>query len=154
MLYQSILQKVSNVERRIHFEKESARWKGLVLILYQFKQFLARFSLQLSLVNLRKTDARKFEPTMLFPIIEVCKIQGGMEAIPFISKIFNTLKSLSGNLMDACTTIGQIKVYNVSLVNSTLTRLWPSGDFITNLRFFDDIDDNIVNLTYWSKITH
>lgn len=93
--------------------------------------------------------------TMNFMAIDTCKhLSIEKEPNPFQLMMINLAKTLEGNVLGVCSTIGDIKVSNISYVNSTILRLFPAGDYKTNFKFFDDIDDNIMNVTYYHTVSH
>ena len=42
-------------------------------------------------------------------------------------------------------------ITNMTLANTTFLSLFPSGDYITVLKYFDSLDDNIATLNYSSN---
>lgn len=68
---------------------------------------------------------------------------------PFLTDMFKVVNSSDGNLMVLCDKTGDIKASNISFSNSAFVSMWPSGNYKTAFRVFDDIDSNIFYLTYY-----
>lgn len=94
-----------------------------------------------------------YEPVTSFEKVEACKIFGGMKAIFFLESIVNIIRSFEGNILDFCHHSGDMKVSNVSLVNSSLVQFLPDGQYRSIFKLFDSGDDNIINVTYYATIT-
>lgn len=81
------------------------------------------------------------------PKIEFCQIYAGLESSLLINVIMNTAKSLKNGLLDTCARAGAIISYNISFIDVPTAARWPTGNYKIKLKLFDDIDDNIFNLT-------
>ena len=81
-------------------------------------------------------------------------MKGEIITNPFIGSLIKVVKSFNGNIMDSCMLTGNIQVSNVSLVNSAVISLWPSGDYKIISKLYDDIDDNIYSLIIYCTIIH
>lgn len=108
--------------------------------------------MQASFESYRETPNENYEKIVDIPRFEVCKMIEGMAGIPFLNTAIDFARSFQGNLLDICNTIGDIKVFNVSFAKSPTLALFPSGNFKSMWKFYDDIDDNIMNFTYYSVL--
>lgn len=88
------------------------------------------------------------------PKIELCKLLKGIEANAFFNNMLDVIKVVGKGVVAACTTTGDIKTFNASITDSPFMRRWPTGDYKTTFRLFDEIDDNILNATIFSTINH
>lgn len=59
-----------------------------------------------------------------------------------------------GNVVETCSRAGEFKAMNVSLQNSSLVSTWPTGNYMTLIKFNDKKDMNIYNLTFYALIKH
>lgn len=76
--------------------------------------------------------------------IEFCKILKNTKQapIPFIKTFIDFIKSAAtGNFLEFCDTIGEIRFANVSYTNYTLFEMYPAGRYIGSYLFHDDSDD-------------
>lgn len=113
------------------------------------------FHFQVSYQNFRKTTSDSYELTLNIPDFEMCKVLNGLKQnSKFLETLLNVAKLVPGNLMKMCKGPGEIKYFNFTLINSTVTALFPNGNYKTIFKFYDDIDDNIMNTTYFATISH
>lgn len=57
------------------------------------------------------------------------------------------------DLLKVCEKTGRFKMYNISFEDSpAFAGIWPSGNYRGNYIFHDEIDGEIFNLTYWSRL--
>lgn len=70
----------------------------------------------------------------------------------FVGSVMQAIKSVVGNFVEICDRAGDFKVSNISIQDLPLARIWPSGHHRTTLKVSDDIDDNIVNGSYFGTI--
>lgn len=112
--------------------------------------FKCQLSLQFYYVNYRKTSVGVYDRIINLPNVEGCKILQGMKTIPLLLGIKELLESSDGNIFSACSSTGEIAMANFTLANSSIVKLWPSGEFKTVVKFYDKIDDNIFNVTFLS----
>jgi hypothetical protein len=75
-----------------------------------------------------------------------------MDAGIFIQNILNIFKAIDGNVLEACSTLGDIKLSNISFQKSPIAMLLPAADYKTEVIFFDDDDANIINVTYLHSV--
>lgn len=69
---------------------------------------------------------------------------------PFLDGLVKVIKSLEGNLVEACDIIGDVKASNVSIANTAFANLFPPGNYRALFRSYDEFDKNIFNLTVHS----
>lgn len=100
-------------------------------------------------MNYRKSLSGTYESIIALPNIEGCKIVQGMSTIPIVDFLKKSLE-FGGNMVESCSSIGEMTLSNLTFENSTLIKLWPDGEFKTRFLFFDELDDNIYNVTYYS----
>lgn len=81
------------------------------------------------------------------PKIEFCRIYAGLESFLFVNVLINDAKSLKNGLLEICARAGVIISYNISYSDIPAAARWPTGNYKIALKLFDDIDDNIFNLT-------
>lgn len=97
----------------------------------------------------------KFEVITQHPDIEFCKIVGGMDTNPFLSKMLVVAKSVVNGLLEVCTRgAGEYSATNISLTNVPFVSVWPNGDYKISVRFYDEIDDNIGGGFYLATLSH
>lgn len=130
--------------------------KGKVWIkLNQNSQIMTIFIFwQLFFATYRKDNSESYVKVLYFPDIEWCRVVDGLRTLPLFEILLNEAKTMGEDLINFCFRIGDIKVTNVSLSNSSFVSKWPAGDFKSVFKFFDDDDDNISNMTFYSHITH
>lgn len=63
-------------------------------------------------------------------------------------------RTFEGNFMKGCHLKGVIYGSNISFENASLVQMFPTGEHKTALKFFDIIDDNIFNMTFYSSISN
>lgn len=68
-----------------------------------------------------------------------------------LENIVNFLKGFDSNVLNSCSVTGEMKMSNLTLDNSTFVLMWPTGDYQTKIRFYDQIDDNIFNVTCFNN---
>lgn len=103
---------------------------------------------------MRKSTDDSYTSIMNFTRIDVCRMLDGMKGIQLLNSIMDVVKNLNGNLMECCKKAGDINAMNVTLSNASFLSFFPAGNFKKTYRFYDDIDDNIVNLTYYGTLIH
>lgn len=113
-----------------------------------------RQSLQLDFTNHHKEDSGKYLIDLNFPNVEWCKNVAGMRTNPFFESLLNAAKVIGKDLLEFCNRTGEMILANVSFANVPLVTGWPSGDYKTVYRFYDDLDDNIYNVSHFSIIKH
>jgi hypothetical protein len=80
--------------------------------------------------------------------IEYCKIIRGQTSTPFIQQAVDYMNSLSRNIINVCNSTGLFVFPNISFHTSPFNTLFPAGHHLSNFRFFDENDANILNWTY------
>lgn len=89
---------------------------------------------------------------MALPNIEFCT--SGIATSVIIKNVLKVVSAAQFGILQSCTRAGEIRAYNISYINSSVMAMAPSGSFISALRLYDDIDDNVFNVTYYSTIFH
>lgn len=79
--------------------------------------------------------------------LRICEILEEGKSNIFIQQLIEVTRSVAADLLNCCTKSGDFSMMNVTLNNSTFLALFPSGNYKTSFRYFDHIDDNIMNLT-------
>lgn len=97
----------------------------------------------------RKSPSGTYDVILTFSDIEVCKSVAGMNSIPVYQRLFEIIQSTDGNILDACTNSGDIKMANLTFENSSFVSMFPDGEYKTTYRFFDEVDANIYNVSYY-----
>ena len=72
---------------------------------------------------------------------------------PLMSQMIGWVKSISPEVVHICDTKGELKLKNLTIPNGSIMTIIPDGYHLTTIQIFDEIDDNILNITYWSKST-
>lgn len=145
LLYQNLQQKAFGPERWIHFDQKCFEWNGLL----NNKVFLRL--IQIFFQVSYEVDWKTFNTMsriLSFPKIQYCDIIGGMSTIPLIAGLLNFTKSLERNIWNFCSGPGEFSVSNITLANSILIEVFPSGDYKTYFVVYDDKDRNIFNITF------
>lgn len=67
------------------------------------------------------------------------------------NRLTDHLKSIASDMardmLEICSRTGDFKMMNVTMYNTTFNTLWPNGEYLCTIRFFDSEDENIVSLT-------
>lgn len=74
-----------------------------------------------------------------------------MQNVPYLDDLLGFAKSFEGNVWKFCSAPGEFKTSNISFMNSTFSQKFPPGDYRATFRIYDDVDENIFNLTYYSS---
>lgn len=82
-----------------------------------------------------------------YPSIQICKILEDSKSNIFVQQLIEVTKSVAADLLNCCSKSGDFSMRNVTINNSTFLTLFPSGNYKTSFKYFDHIDDNIMNLT-------
>lgn len=98
---------------------------------------------------LRRNDKGFTDSLLRHTDIEVCKLFKGLSSNPLFTMLLNVGREIENGLHDICEKTGEIKIHNISHHNSSGSSFWPAGEFKTVTRIFDDLDDNIVNGTFY-----
>jgi hypothetical protein len=104
----------------------------------------------MNFINYRKSSSGVFDVVLNLKDMELCKTATGITSIPFLEKMQNAFVACDGNIADACTKTGEMKLENFTFRDMSLASVWPEGEYKTTFKFFDDVDDNIFNITYLS----
>jgi len=71
------------------------------------------------------------------------------EAFKFLMGI---VAKLQGDALTVCKSDGPFHMTNITLNGQSYLLRMPAGDYKVEFLFFDEIDSNIFNLTYYSSI--
>ncbi|CRL02575.1 CLUMA_CG016127, isoform A [Clunio marinus] len=104
--------------------------------------------------NFRLTGGGEYEKIFEYPKIEYCKIINGASSSPFLEAFISYGETLNSNFRDFCKKSGMIWIANISFDDSMLLRMFPSGNYKTQYRLYDNDDSNILNLTYFARLIH
>lgn len=91
---------------------------------------------------------------MDFPAIEWCRTIEGFSSNIFFESLVNATRAVAKDLLEICHRTGDMKLVNVSFAKLPILTRWPSGDFRTEYRFFDALDDNIFNISHDAILAH
>lgn len=78
----------------------------------------------------------------------MCKILEDGKANPVIQAIIDSLRPIAPEILEMCSRTGRFIAHNVTFENSLVTEMWPAGNYKVATRFFDRLDNNIVNVSY------
>lgn len=106
------------------------------------------FTSQLSFLVQRKTGFDgNYSSIVDYPNLHICKILADGKSNILIQQLVEVTRSIAADLLNCCSKSGKFLMTNVTLNNSTFVNLFPSGDYRATFKYFDHIDDNIMNLT-------
>jgi hypothetical protein len=71
----------------------------------------------------------------------------GSKSLPFFDYVLNEFTTAAKSLLEVCSRTGEFRMSNYSLAKSELTAKYPPGEYRADVKFYDDIDDSIYNLT-------
>lgn len=83
----------------------------------------------------------------------MCKILKDGQSNPLILTLIDSLRPIAPELLEICSRSGRINVRNVTLEDSAFLELWPNGHYKVALKFFDSMDDNVVNISYIAVVS-
>lgn len=109
---------------------------------------------QLHFTNYHKGADGKYLIDLDIPNIEWCKTVEGFKANPFVQGLMGAAESIGEAVFEFCHRTGEMKLQNVSYAKIPFVAGWPSGDFRTVYKFYDDLDDNIFNVSHNAIIKH
>jgi DUF971 family protein len=69
-----------------------------------------------------------------------------------VERFLNSAKTFANGMLEVCSKVGEVKVSNVTFSNWPIISGFPAGDYKVSLRFYDDIDSNIYNFTYFAVV--
>lgn len=101
----------------------------------------------------RKTDAKEYQRILHFPDIDWCKIVNGFKSLPLFDIMLNDFNKHRESGLGVCSRTGEMRVSNFSFTSSSLASKFPSGNYQGNFKLFDDVDENIFNITLFLYIT-
>lgn len=79
--------------------------------------------------------------------IPICRVLFGGKSNRLTDLLKTLADTLAVEMLEICSRTGDFKMMNVTMYNTTFNNLWPSGEYISMIRFFDSEDENIVSLT-------
>ena len=81
--------------------------------------------------------------------VEMCSILNGTSHNYAINALINTVKDSMPYLHD-CPYFGKVEMTNITSDSSKFPSIFPSGIYRSRIRFYDDIDSNIMSLTVYT----
>lgn len=106
------------------------------------------FPLQLNFSIQQKTGTEdNYSNLVDYPRLRICKILADNNTNIFISKLIEVTRSVAADLLNCCSKSGDFRLSNVTLNNEPFSALFPSGNYRASFKYFDPVDDNIMNLT-------
>lgn len=96
--------------------------------------------------------------------VKICKIVSSMKTSssnfstglnfnPLLVRVFEYIKTKAdGNIFEACETVGNIFLNNLTFSGLPMLRIWPQGDYKADVLFHDKNDGKILNFTLLSRI--
>lgn len=88
--------------------------------------------------------------------LKFCKlIENANSALGLFKTLFDrVLKNINGNALEMCTIQSGLKVLdNVTFSDfGVLYETWPMGDYLTSHYFYDKYDQNVLNVTLYSRV--
>jgi hypothetical protein len=119
---------------------------------FSFRGTLMR---QISNAKVSYSNARKnsdgYQKILGLENVEICKILNDVQSsslVPFAKSFIEYIKSVSsGNFIDACNLTGEIYAYNITMANMSSFELFPAGEYMGTILYFDDLDSKILNIT-------
>jgi hypothetical protein len=95
-----------------------------------------------------------YENDLELPQIEWCKLVKGMKTTPLFETLLGIAAELAKDLLEVCFRTGEFKVSNITHANLSYIRAFPSGEYKSVYRVYDEFDGNIFNLTHYAVIRH
>lgn len=94
-----------------------------------------------------------YRTVLNYPDLPLCKIFKDGQSNPLILAFIDALRPMAPDILEICSRSGKIAARNVTFENSAALEMWPSGNYKTALKFFDSMDDNIVNISYTTLVS-
>lgn len=106
---------------------------------------------KVSYLNSRK-NSDGYQKVLGVKDVGICKILKDAESsnslVPFAKVFINYIKSISnGNFINACNLTGDVYGYNLTMANMSSFELFPAGEYMGTIVYYDDLDSNIFNIT-------
>lgn len=98
----------------------------------------------------RKKTSGSYFTVMNVTDIPICKVLFGGRSNRLTDHLTTLANALAIDMLELCSRTGDFKMMNVTMYNTTFNNLWPTGEYISMIRFFDSEDENIVSLTTFS----
>lgn len=105
--------------------------------------------------NYRK-NSDGYQKIIEFKQIEICKLvqNAASSSIPMMKSLVDYIKKNSnGNFLEACDLVGISCMNNFTVANFQLMDLYPAGEYMTNMLYYDEDDENIFNITLFAHLT-
>lgn len=103
-------------------------------------------------VNHKIINGDTYRQVLKYPDFAACQsLTDGTDNIA-VKVFLDLFKVLVGELLDSCSRSGTFKSWNVTLQGNTFLETWPAGDYATLIRIFDEIDDNVFNVTFTASL--
>lgn len=83
-----------------------------------------------------------------YPNLPICRILKDGKANILIQAIIDSLRPTAPELFEICSRTGKIWAYNFTFENSPVAEIWPAGNYKVAFKFYDSLDDNIMNVLY------
>ncbi|KAG5668545.1 hypothetical protein PVAND_016483 [Polypedilum vanderplanki] len=96
----------------------------------------------------RIDDKNSYRQILHIENIEICKIIKGSETSAFLKQTVDWMKSVLKDYDHLCKTLGQIKFLNSSVPDSEFLKWFPSGQYLSGFKYFDEIDSDVINLNF------
>lgn len=77
----------------------------------------------------------------------------GASASLFLERFIAEIALVCRNIKKACNYQGEISVANVTFPEMEIISKLPPGNYKSSMRYYDEIDSNIVNVTFTSIVT-
>lgn len=101
----------------------------------------------------RENSMKTFDSILKLENINLCEALRMTEHIGLIKVLSEELKRLKlENLVNACTQPGTCRALNVSLSENPIVQVLPSATYKTIAYFTDDVDENILNMTFLARL--
>lgn len=99
-----------------------------------------------------KFKSDDFKLIMNYTDYPICESFRSGKSNFFFQAFMNTTQQIAGELVEICERSGAFKVWNMTFLNSTMIKLWPTGGYRVFYKFFDVQDENIYNFTFEANV--
>lgn len=100
------------------------------------------------MIEHRLSKSDEYSKTINLNDVPICAIVEGSESNVLLQRVIQLVKTYAGDILEICSRTGEFKANNVSVYNASFWALWPNGDYRNTFKFYDNTDDNILNVTY------
>lgn len=84
--------------------------------------------------------------------LPACQVIRDGRTNPIIQAIIDTLRPQAPEMLEICSRSGKISAQNVTFEDTIVLKIYPTGNYRVALKFFDRMDDNIVNISYTARM--